>query len=61
MARDKGIVTQHERSTAAGVLDAQPEARESPAGPPGKSERPIVPTKPGNAGGGKGPHFQSST
>jgi hypothetical protein len=23
-----------------------------------KSERPIVPLKPGNAGGGKGPHFR---
>src|SRR5262245_50833607 len=36
----------------------QPAARESQAGPRGKSERSIVPRKPGNAGGGKGPHFR---
>jgi len=35
----------------------QPAAREGQAGPSGESERPIVPLKPGNAGGGKGPHF----
>jgi hypothetical protein len=33
----------------------QPATRESQAGPFGVSERPIVPGKPGNAGGGKGP------
>ena len=37
---------------------SQPDAREGQAGPPGESERPIVPSKPGNAGGGKGPWFQ---
>lgn len=36
----------------------QPDAREGQAGPPGVSERPIVPSKPGNAGGGKGPRFK---
>jgi RNA-directed DNA polymerase len=36
----------------------QPDAREGQAGPPGESERPIVPWKPGNAGGGKGPQFK---
>ena len=36
----------------------QPDAREGQAGPPGESERPIVPSKPGNAGGGKGPRFK---
>ena len=36
----------------------QPDAREGQAGPWGESERPIVPSKPGNAGGGKGPWFQ---
>ena len=35
----------------------QPDAREGQAGLPGESERSIVPGKPGNAGGGKGPHF----
>ena len=36
----------------------QPDAREGQAGPPGESERSIVPRKPGNAGGGKGPQFK---
>src|SRR5262249_55202535 len=36
----------------------QPDAREGQAGPPGVAERPVVPPKPGNAGGGKGPQFQ---
>ena len=38
----------------------QPDAREGQAGPEWKSERFVVPSKPGNAGGGKGPHFQMS-
>jgi len=37
----------------------QPDAREGQAGLREESERPIVPLKPGNAGGGKGPWFQS--
>ena len=36
----------------------QPDAREGQAGLPGESERFIVPSKPGNAGGGKGPQFK---
>jgi RNA-directed DNA polymerase len=36
----------------------QPDAREGQAGPPGESERSIVPRKPVNAGGGKGPWFK---
>jgi len=36
----------------------QPDAREGEAGPLGESERFIVPLKPGNAGGGKGPQFK---
>ena len=38
----------------------QPTAREGRVGPGGKSERPILPKKPGNAGGGKGPWFKSN-
>ena len=37
----------------------QPATREGRAGLGGKSERPILPKKPGNAGGGKGPWFKS--
>lgn len=36
----------------------QHEAREGQSWPVGESERPIVPSKPGNAGGGKGPSFK---
>ena len=36
---------------------SQPDAREGQAGPCGESERSIVPLKPGNSGGGKGPYF----
>ena len=38
--------------------DLQPDAREGQAGPSRESDRPIVPPKPGNAGGGKGPEFK---
>jgi hypothetical protein len=37
----------------------QPEAREGQAGRPGVAERFVVPLKPGNAGGGKGPQFKT--
>jgi hypothetical protein len=40
-------------------LEDQPATRESQAGPWRKSERFIVPLKPGNSGGGKGPRFQT--
>jgi len=36
----------------------RPDAREGQAGLPGVSERFIVPWKPVNAGGGKGPQFK---
>jgi hypothetical protein len=36
----------------------QPAARESQAGPFGVAERLVVPMKPGNAGGGKGPQLK---
>ena len=39
-------------------MRAQPDAREGQAGLPGESERSIVPLKPGNTGGGKGPQFK---
>ena len=35
----------------------QPAAREGQAGPYGVADRLVVPAKPGNAGGGKGPDF----
>ena len=40
--------------------DLQPASREGMAGPCEVAERPVVPRKPGNAGGGKGPQFKAS-
>src|SRR5271169_4865187 len=42
------------------VSDDQPDAREGRAGRPGVAERFVVPLKPGNAGGGKGPQFKTN-
>jgi len=39
--------------------DNQPDAREGQAGRYGVAERPVLPEKPGNAGGGKGPWFKT--
>jgi len=38
----------------------EPAAREGQAGPVGVAERPAVATKPGNAGGAKGPWFKDN-
>ena len=38
----------------------QPATRESQAGPYGVTERLVVPTKPGNAGRGKGPQLKGN-
>ena len=53
---------ENERNTGdpSGGCVSQLDAREGQAGPFGESERPIVPSRPGNAGGGKGPHFGSA-
>jgi hypothetical protein len=37
----------------------QPAARERKAGPFGMAERLVVPAKPGNSGGGKGPQLKA--
>ena len=42
-----------------GRIGDQPEAREGQAGRLGVAERFVVPLKPGNAGGGKGPQFKT--
>ena len=46
------------RETPGGGCVTQPDAREGQAGPRGESQRSIVPAKPSNAGGGKGPRFK---
>src|SRR5258708_19287164 len=43
-----------------GRSDDQPEAREGQAGRPGVAERFVVPLKPDNAGGGKGPQSKTN-
>ena len=53
----QGKRTQHGKSLGV-VRDDQPDAREGQAGRLGVTERPVVPTKPGNSGGGKGPWFK---
>jgi len=39
---------------------SQPDAREGQTGPARESERFVVPLKPSNVGGGKGPQFKTS-
>jgi len=54
----QGKRTQHGKPQSV-VSEDQPEAREGQAGRLGVAERSVVPLKPGNAGGGKGPQFKT--
>src|ERR1700720_3936428 len=45
--------------TQCAIRDDQPDAREGQAGRVGVAERPVIPMKPGNAGGGKEPQFKT--
>ena len=54
----QGKRTQHGKPHGV-VSNDQPEAREGQAGRLGVAERFVVPRKPGNAGGGKGPQFKT--
>jgi hypothetical protein len=54
------MATQHGKPAVVVGLDDQPATREGQVGPQRMTERFVVPLKPGNAGGGKGPHFQTS-
>src|SRR5438128_12504416 len=53
--------TESERNTGNpnGGAWRQPDAREGQAGPCGVADRLVVPSKPSNVGGGKGPDFGS--
>ena len=53
-----GKPTQHGKPHGV-ARDGQPDAREGQAGRDGVAERLVVPRKPGNAGGGKGPWFRT--
>src|SRR5206468_8062595 len=54
----QGKRTQHGKPQGV-ASDDQPDAREGQAGRLGVAERFVVPPKPGNAGGGKGPQFKT--
>ena len=54
----QGKRTQHGKPRGV-VREDQPDAREGQAGRSGVAERFVVPRKPGNAGGGKGPQFKT--
>jgi hypothetical protein len=56
----EGVLTQHGKPCTVEARDLQLATREGQAGPCGVAERPVVPEKPGNAGGGKGPQFKVS-
>jgi hypothetical protein len=51
---------QHGKPYAADGTNVQPDAREGQIGRYRVTERLVVPRKPGNAGGGKGPQFKTS-
>src|SRR4051794_14833636 len=54
-----GDPAQHVKPQAVEVRDLRPDAREGQAGPSGVTDRPVVPSRPGNSGGGKGPEFKT--
>ena len=41
-------------------MQNQPDVREGQAGRSGVAERFVIPRKPGNSGGGKGPQFKTA-
>ena len=55
-----GDGTQHGKPAAMEGSDLQPDAREGQAGSWWVAEGLVVPLKPGNAGGGKGPPFKDN-
>ena len=57
----RGKRTQHGKPDSVVGRDDQPEAGDGQIGRYGVAERPVVPGKPGNAGGGKGPWFKTGT
>src|SRR5882672_8823500 len=58
-ARTQGKRTQHGKPLGV-VGDDRPDAGDGQAGRPGVAERFVIPLKPGNAGGGKGPQFKTN-
>src|SRR4030081_356721 len=56
----QGKRTQHGKPQCV-IRDDQPDAREGQAGRVGGAERPVIPMKPGNGGGGKEPQDRRKT
>ena len=56
----RGKRMQHGKPDSVVGRDDQPETGDSQIGRYGVAERPVVPGKPGNAGGGKGPWFKTN-
>ena len=54
-----GDLTQHGKPRRWRRVTSNRQPARDRAGPSGVAERPVVPRKPGNAGGGKGPHFKA--
>ena len=54
----QGNRMQHGKPHPVVARDHQPDSREGQAGPDGVAERPVIPRRPGNAGGGEGPWFK---
>jgi len=54
-----GDSTQHGKPPSVADCDCRPDSREGQDGPSGVAERLVVPMKPVNAGGGKGPEFET--
>jgi hypothetical protein len=59
MACTQGRRTQHGKPQSVVGRGDQPEAGDGQRGRAGVAERPVLPGKPGNAGGGKGPQFKT--
>ena len=57
---ENGKRKQHGKPRAVAVRGRQLETREGQARRCGVADRPVVPRRPGNAGGGKGPWFKDS-
>ena len=56
----QGKTPQHGKPLLVEARDLQPDAREGQAGLGGVADRPVILTKPGNSGRGKGPEFKTS-
>jgi hypothetical protein len=56
---DKGGTSATREALFGGGMTLQPDSREGQAGPGRVADRLVVPQKPGNSGGGKGPEFRT--